>query len=100
MTPVPPSERFLEGGAGRARALLAFGGGARLCLGETVARMELFLFTAYLLRDFLFLPGGAGLPDLEGEASVVLKVKSYKVIAVPRPLETDRLGGGGGGSSK
>ncbi|CAL8299225.1 unnamed protein product [Gadus morhua 'NCC'] len=84
-------ERFLEGGGGRARDLLAFGGGARLCLGETVARTELFLFTAYLLRDFLFLPGGegAGLPDLEGEASVVLKVKSYKVIAVPRPLETD-----------
>ncbi|CAL8248782.1 unnamed protein product [Lota lota] len=82
-------ERFLEGGGGSARSLLAFGGGARLCLGETVAKMELFLFTAYLLRDFQFVPGGedAGLPDLEGEASVVLKVKSYKVIAVPRAAE-------------
>ncbi|KAJ3598690.1 hypothetical protein NHX12_002195 [Muraenolepis orangiensis] len=80
-------ERFLEAGGGCARSLLAFGGGARLCLGEAVAKMELFLFTAYLLRDFQFVSCGkeASLPDLMGEASVVLKVKSYQVIAVPRP---------------
>lgn len=48
--------------------------------------MELFLFTAYLLRDFCFvLPDGeATLPDLRGVASVVLKVKSFTVIARPR----------------
>lgn len=69
---------------------MPFGGGARLCLGESVARMELFLFTAYLLRDFQFvLPEGqATPPDLRGVASVVLKVKSFTVVARPRP-ETD-----------
>lgn len=80
-------ERFLEGGGGGStRALIPFGGGARLCLGESVAKMELFLFTAYLLRDFQFFPpeSEASLPDLRGVASVVLKVKSYKVIAQPR----------------
>ncbi|KAM6967660.1 steroid 21-hydroxylase [Aplochiton taeniatus] len=79
-------ERFLEGGGGSTRALLPFGGGARLCLGESVARMELFLFTAYLLRDFQFVhpENEASLPDLKGVASVVLKVKSYKVKAHPR----------------
>lgn len=79
-------ERFLEGGGGSVRALIPFGGGARLCLGETVAKMELFLFTAYLLRDFCFvLPDGkAALPDLRGVASVVLKVKSFTVVARPR----------------
>lgn len=79
-------ERFLEGGGGYTRALIPFGGGARLCLGETVAKMELFLFTAYLLRDFCFvLPDSeAALPDLRGVASVVLKVKSFTVIARPR----------------
>lgn len=48
--------------------------------------MELFLFTAYLLRDFCFvLPDGeATLPDLRGVASVVLKVKSFTAIARPR----------------
>ena len=81
-------ERFLEGGGGSIRTLMPFGGGARLCLGESVAKMELFLFTAYLLRDFQFLPpeNEASLPDLRGVASVVLKVKAYKVIARPRPM--------------
>ncbi|XP_074510065.1 steroid 21-hydroxylase isoform X1 [Sebastes fasciatus] len=81
-------ERFLEGGGGSTRALIPFGGGARLCLGESVAKMELFLFTAYLLRDFHFIPpeSEASLPNLRGVASVVLKVKSYKVIACPRPV--------------
>ncbi|XP_057690125.1 steroid 21-hydroxylase [Corythoichthys intestinalis] len=78
-------ERFLEGGGASPRALIPFGGGARLCLGESVAKMELFLFMAYLLRDFHFLPADACLPDLRGIASVVLKVKAYKVIARPQP---------------
>uniref|UniRef100_A0A4W5JVF5 Steroid 21-hydroxylase n=1 Tax=Hucho hucho TaxID=62062 RepID=A0A4W5JVF5_9TELE len=80
-------ERFLEGGGASTRALLPFGGGARLCLGEAVAKMELFLFTAYLLRDFQFVPAEsqASLPDLTGVASVVLKAKAYTVIARPRP---------------
>ncbi|XP_068180241.1 steroid 21-hydroxylase [Antennarius striatus] len=78
-------ERFLEGGGGSTRALIPFGGGARLCLGESVAKMELFLFTAYLLRDFQFVPPETSLPDLRGVASVVLKVKSYTVLAHPRP---------------
>uniref|UniRef100_A0A672ZSC0 Steroid 21-hydroxylase n=1 Tax=Sphaeramia orbicularis TaxID=375764 RepID=A0A672ZSC0_9TELE len=78
-------ERFVEGGSCSTRALLPFGGGARLCLGEAVAKMELFLFTAYLLRDFQFiLPNNSdSLPDLRGVASVVLKINSYK------PLETN-----------
>ncbi|KAB5586977.1 hypothetical protein PHYPO_G00007670 [Pangasianodon hypophthalmus] len=49
-------ERFLQGDGSCLRALIPFGGGARLCLGESVAKMEMFLFTGYLLRDFQFLP--------------------------------------------
>lgn len=81
------AERFLEGGGGCARDLMPFGGGARLCLGESVAKMELFLFTAYLLRDFQFVlhEREASLPDLRGVASVVLKIKAYRVVARPRP---------------
>ena len=81
------SERFSEaGGAASLRSLLPFSGGARLCLGESVAKMEIFLFTAYLLRDFeLIHPGDKEcLPDLKGVASVVLKAKPFKVIARPR----------------
>ncbi|XP_074540212.1 steroid 21-hydroxylase [Halichoeres trimaculatus] len=79
-------ERFLEGGGCSTRSLIPFGGGARLCLGESVAKMELFLFTAYLLRDFHFIlpESEASLPDLRGVASVVLKIKPYTVMARPR----------------
>ncbi|XP_026854898.2 steroid 21-hydroxylase isoform X1 [Electrophorus electricus] len=79
-------ERFLDRGGGSLRALMPFGGGARLCLGESVAKMELFLFTAYLLRDFQFMPASQEepLPDLRGVASVVLKARPYRVIARPR----------------
>ncbi|XP_008321705.1 steroid 21-hydroxylase [Cynoglossus semilaevis] len=81
-------ERFLEGGGGSNRALIPFGGGARLCLGESVGKMELFLFTGYLLRDFEFiLPvSETSLPELRGIATVVLKIKSYNVIVRPRPV--------------
>uniref|UniRef100_A0A3Q3VL24 Steroid 21-hydroxylase n=1 Tax=Mola mola TaxID=94237 RepID=A0A3Q3VL24_MOLML len=81
-------ERFLEGGGGSTRSLIPFGAGARVCLGESVVKMELFLFTAYLLRDFHFVhPESEGpLPDLRGVASVVLKVKPYTVIARPRAV--------------
>ncbi|KAM9488937.1 steroid 21-hydroxylase [Clarias gariepinus] len=79
-------ERFLEEDGSCLRSLVPFGGGARLCLGESVAKMEMFLFTGYLLRDFQFLPASPEepLPDLRGMASVVLKVKPYRVIACPR----------------
>ncbi|KAK3551287.1 hypothetical protein QTP70_013946 [Hemibagrus guttatus] len=79
-------ERFLEGDGSCLRALIPFGGGARLCLGESVAKMEMFLFTGYLLRDFQFLPASPEepLPDLRGLASVVLKAKPYRAIAHPR----------------
>uniref|UniRef100_A0A8C9S1I3 Steroid 21-hydroxylase n=1 Tax=Scleropages formosus TaxID=113540 RepID=A0A8C9S1I3_SCLFO len=80
-------ERFLEDKGASTRALVPFGGGARLCLGESIAKMELFLFAAYLLRDFQFLPTGnkTSLPDLKGVASVVLKAKPFHVIVRPRP---------------
>ncbi|XP_061676209.1 steroid 21-hydroxylase [Syngnathoides biaculeatus] len=80
-------ERFLGGEDASPRGLIPFGGGARLCLGESVAKMELFLFAAYLLRDFHFSPADGSPPDLRGVASVVLKVKAYKVIACPRPVD-------------
>ncbi|TRY84943.1 hypothetical protein DNTS_019022 [Danionella cerebrum] len=79
-------ERFLEGGGGSLRTLIPFSGGIRLCLGEVVAKMEMFLFLSYLLQNFKFLPAGheEPLPDLRGVASVVLKIKPYTVIVEPR----------------
>ncbi|XP_067829845.1 steroid 21-hydroxylase [Heptranchias perlo] len=81
-------ERFLEtADAERTmRNVITFGAGARLCMGEAIARMETFFFMAYLLKDFQFLPAEAGqLPDLHGVLGFLLKVKPYRMMIIPRP---------------
>ncbi|XP_043534315.1 steroid 21-hydroxylase [Chiloscyllium plagiosum] len=81
-------ERFLEA-ADPERAMqsvLSFSLGARTCLGEPFARVELFIFLGYLLKEFQFLPGVEGVPiDLDGQLGTVLQVKPYLVSIVRRP---------------
>lgn len=61
---------------------LPFGAGVRVCLGEALAKMELFLFLSWILQRFtLDMPAGQPLPDLQGKFGVVLQPKKYKVIA-------------------
>ena len=51
-----------------------------MCLGEQLARQELFVFFASILHSFYIrLPDGVT-ADLEGEDHLVLKPKPYKVI--------------------
>ncbi|XP_044069009.1 steroid 17-alpha-hydroxylase/17,20 lyase [Siniperca chuatsi] len=65
---------------------LPFGAGVRVCLGEALAKMELFLFLSWILQRFtLSVPPGRSLPSLEGKFGVVLQPAKYKVNAVPRP---------------
>ncbi|XP_052428452.1 steroid 17-alpha-hydroxylase/17,20 lyase [Carassius gibelio] len=61
---------------------LPFGAGIRVCLGEALAKMELFLFLSWILQRFtLGMPTGQPLPDLQGKFGVVLQPKKFKVIA-------------------
>ncbi|KAI8493847.1 cytochrome P450 2 sub U member 1 [Branchiostoma belcheri] len=57
----------------------------RACLGEQLARMELFLFFSTLLQSFTFrTPEGASLPTTAGVFSLGLKPRQFKLCAIPR----------------
>ncbi|XP_068850445.1 steroid 21-hydroxylase [Capricornis sumatraensis] len=81
-------DRFLEPGANT--SALAFGCGARVCLGESLARLELFVVLLRLLQAFTLLPPPVGtLPSLQPDpyCGVNLKVQPFQVRLQPRRVE-------------
>nr|ARN17925.1 cytochrome P450-2 [Cephus cinctus] len=84
--------RFLssEGQVTKPEYFMPFGVGRRMCLGDVLARMELFLFFSSLLHTFdLRLPEGASLPSLRGNVGVTVTPDPFKVCLVQRTLEGD-----------
>ncbi|KAG8551600.1 hypothetical protein GDO81_004178 [Engystomops pustulosus] len=84
-------ERFLDENGHRvysaSQSYLPFGAGIRVCLGEALAKMEIFLFLSWILQRFtLEVPEGDPLPNLEGKFGVVLQVKPFKVTAKLRDV--------------
>lgn len=80
-------ERFLDvegnfsvSGPNGYRSYLPFSAGRRVCLGESLAKIELFLVTSRLLHQFKFEPAPeTQLPELSGIVGVVLVPESYKI---------------------
>ncbi|XP_049646372.1 steroid 17-alpha-hydroxylase/17,20 lyase-like [Suncus etruscus] len=59
---------------------LPFGAGPRSCVGEMLARQEMFLTMAWLLQKFdLDVPDDGKLPSLEGSVKVVSLPSAFKV---------------------
>ncbi|XP_034390350.1 cytochrome P450 2F2-like [Cyclopterus lumpus] len=75
-------ENFLndQGEFVKPEAFMPFSAGPRMCLGEGLARMELFLIMVTLLRKFKFLwPEDAGEPDFTPVYGVTLTPKPYRM---------------------
>ncbi|XP_012880310.1 PREDICTED: cytochrome P450 2D17-like [Dipodomys ordii] len=66
-------------------AFMPFSAGPRTCLGEPLARMELFLFFTCLLQRFSFsVPTGQPRPSTIGVYETVVMPAPYQLCAVPR----------------
>jgi 26-hydroxylase len=79
--------RFInsEGNVSKPQFFMPFGIGRRMCLGDVLARMELFLFFSSIMHCFnVSLPEGAELPSLKGNVGVTITPELFQVVLTPR----------------
>nr|CAD7449356.1 unnamed protein product [Timema bartmani] len=82
-------ERFIEssGTVRKDEALLPFGQGKRSCVGESLARTNLFITFTSLLQNFaLRLPEGVPQPSTEPEGGLTFTTKPFSILMKPRNL--------------
>ncbi|XP_059111978.1 cytochrome P450 2J2-like isoform X3 [Peromyscus eremicus] len=78
-------EHFLENGQFKKReSFLPFSIGKRACLGEQLARYELFIFFTALMQKFTFKPPVNEKLSLKFRMSLTLSPVSYRICAIPR----------------
>ncbi|XP_036437409.1 cytochrome P450 2J2-like isoform X1 [Colossoma macropomum] len=65
-------------------AFLPFSAGKRVCLGEQLARMELFLFLPFLLQRFTFSSGPGEELSLKGQVGFTNTPRPYRMCVMPR----------------
>ncbi|XP_041943809.1 cytochrome P450 2J2-like [Alosa sapidissima] len=73
-----------EGKFRRREAFLPFSMGKRVCLGEQLAKMELFLFFTSLLQRFSFSAPEGVEPSLDFRLGATHSPQPYRLCAVPR----------------
>uniref|UniRef100_A0A0B7BT25 Cytochrome P450 n=1 Tax=Arion vulgaris TaxID=1028688 RepID=A0A0B7BT25_9EUPU len=80
-------ERFIDdnGKLKIPEQFIPFSIGPRVCLGEAIARMELFLFLSSMFQRFQFLPSDdKNLPSTDADNGFVRSPKSYETIIIER----------------
>nr|QST15082.1 CYP370C13 protein [Diaphanosoma celebensis] len=81
----PPHFLNADGSVKLSEAFIPFSTGKRLCLGESLAKMELFLFLAAFLQRFNFeFPADQPKPSLEPVTGPILTPRPYQVVVTTR----------------
>ncbi|XP_037325684.2 cytochrome P450 2J2-like isoform X2 [Pungitius pungitius] len=73
-----------EGHFRRREAFLPFSAGKRGCLGEHLARMELFLFFTSFLQRFTISSVPGEMPSLQGVMGFTCSPQEFRILAEPR----------------
>ncbi|XP_013186456.2 cytochrome P450 18a1 [Amyelois transitella] len=79
--------RFIDenGKIKRPEFFMPFGVGRRMCLGDVLARMEMFMFFACMMHQFdIQMEAGDRLPSLEGIVGATIAPKAFRVKFIPR----------------
>ncbi|XP_005092589.1 cytochrome P450 2C15 [Aplysia californica] len=78
--------RFLadDGSLLQPEQFIPFSFGKRVCLGEALARMELFLFLSALMQKFRLEQEADDLPDTSGIYGITISPKPFKVRMIER----------------
>lgn len=63
---------------------LPFGVGRRACLGQALAKLQVFIITSRLLHRFRFKAPEGEIPTYDGETSAVRFPKPYNLVAIER----------------
>lgn len=81
--------RFIDsdGKVHKPEYFIPFGVGRRMCLGDVLARMELFLFFASFMHSFhIHLPDDQPLPSLKGNVGATITPEAFRVCLTHRPI--------------
>ncbi|XP_068629983.1 cytochrome P450 18a1-like [Battus philenor] len=79
--------RFIDdaGKIKRPEFFMPFGVGRRMCLGDVLARMEMFMFFSSMMHQFdVQMEAGAAPPSLEGTVGATIAPKPFRVQFLPR----------------
>lgn len=79
--------RFIDEGGKirRPEFFMPFGVGRRMCLGDVLARMEMFMFFACTMHQFdVEMEEGVPVPSLEGTVGATIAPQSFRVRFVSR----------------
>ncbi|XP_014368134.2 cytochrome P450 18a1 [Papilio machaon] len=86
--------RFIDeaGRIKRPEFFMPFGVGRRMCLGDVLARMEMFMFFATIMHQFdIQMEAGAAPPSLEGTVGATISPQSFRVRFLPRLINAANL---------
>uniref|UniRef100_A0A672TZX7 Cytochrome P450 2J2-like n=1 Tax=Strigops habroptila TaxID=2489341 RepID=A0A672TZX7_STRHB len=79
-----PGHFLKDGQFWKSEYFMPFSIGKRSCLGEVLARAELFLFFTSLLQKFTFQASSDAMLGLKVQVSITVAPQPYKICAVPR----------------